>query len=320
MHDFLLPLLALLLIGGAATAWFLGARLPREQRASGILALSGMHWREFQRLVVAAMQARGFWPRAAAGDPASDGLIELEREGGLWLLSTKHGTGYVPGPQAITDFANTVHLRGGAGGMMATLGSVEAQNVALARVQRIELLDGRTLWSEIAPLLEPIQRDAILGPARRRAKRQLLLSWALALAAALAIWLGRPHDDAAPAPAADRAPANAHPQPPAGAPGPAAPAASAAAVDSGAVPTDEAALAERRRRVAGAIASLPFVERAGWSTRSTLVVRLAGDADADKRSLCRLIEPYAELRASRLQVEPPPGSQRQVRFFQCSSY
>jgi hypothetical protein len=84
------------------------------------------------------------------------------------------------------------------------------------------------------------------------------------------------------------------------------------------VPDDPAALASRRRKVAEAVATLPWVDRAVWSTRSTLVVHLAGAPD--RKGLCALLEPYAELRVSRLQLQPPRESDTPVRFIQCHAY
>lgn len=317
MSGLLLPILAFLLIGGLASAWLLGVRLRREQQATGILALAGMHWREFQRLVFDVMRRRGYRQADNAENSEDDGLIELEHQGGRWLLSTKHGAAYVLGPAAISEFASHLQLRGAAGGWMTTLGNVAPDIQSLARVQKIELLDGPILWTEIEPLLDPAQRDEIMGAVRSRATRHLLLAWALAALAGIALFLlaGRespaPEDPvAAPQPAAaapTAAPAHATATP-----------APATATDLTPVPEDPAALAARRRKVVEAIATLPWVDRALWSTQSTLVVHLAGEPDRD--ALCALLDPYLELRASRLQLQPPRDSDRPVRFIQCRAY
>ncbi|MEO5962435.1 MAG: hypothetical protein ABIP87_03240, partial [Thermomonas sp.] len=86
------------------------------------------------------------------------------------------------------------------------------------------------------------------------------------------------------------------------------------------IPTDDAALEKRRQEAADTISTLFGVSRAVWSTQSTLVVNLSS-SDADPVSqLCPLLERYPELAASRVQLQPPPGSERQVRFIQCRSY
>ena len=313
MSGILLSLLVFLLIGGLASAWLLGVRLRREQQATGIMALAGMHWREFQRLVLEVMARRGY--RRAGGTDMSDdhGLIELEHDGRMSLLSTKHGAAYVLGPAAIAEFASDLQLHGAVGGWMTTLGSVPSDTRSLARVQKIELLDGHTLWAEIEPQLDPAQRAEIMGAVRARANRHVLLAWVLATVAGIAVFLLPGRD--APAPASPSAPLPVAPSPAAP---PRQPQNAAAAQVTAPVPDDPAALASRRRKVAEAVTTLPWVDRAVWSTRSTLVVHLAGAPD--RKGLCALLEPYAELRASRLQLQPPRESDTPVRFIQCHAY
>lgn len=315
----LAALIVTLLVGGVATFYILGMRLRREEQATGILALAGMHWREFQRLVVAVMQRRGYRPVPHSAGIDDDALIELEHEGKAWLLSTKHGAAYVLGPPVIAEFANVLQLRGATGGWMTTLGNTTADNVALARVQKIELLDGQTLWSDIKPLLDAEQRAEITGAARARAMRNLAVAWGLAVCIGGALFLmpgpasSPPQEDANEVAAVPQATPRSTP---AAAPSPKAADASTPAPP----PDDPRALVERRRKLATAISTLPWVDRAAWSTQSTLMVHLAGDVEADKAELCRLVEPYAELRASRLQLQPPQDSQKPVRFIQCRTY
>lgn len=316
-------LLCFLLIGGGATAWIYGVHLRREEARSGIMNFAGMHWRELQRLIVAALVRRGC-QRRLAGDADRDGHVEMECDGQPWLLSTKHGAGYVLTDHAINEFANAMTLRGAAGGWMTTLGEVSSENRALARGFRIEVLDGRTLWAEIRPLLEAAQIAAIAGASRQRASRQLAIAWSVAALVGLLAFLRAravaDDADVAPTPRATvaAAPDNARaaqPAPPDPATGPDRP-----KPPEDAVPTDPAALAARRRQLIAAVGTLPWVDRAAWASQSTLTVYLAGDNQGDKRELCRLVERYDELRASRLQLQPPRGSANAVRFMQCRSY
>ncbi len=307
-----LSILVFLLAGALASAWLLGVRLRRERRETGLRALSGMHWREFQRLVVEAYRRRGYErvPGSEAGD--HEGLVELRHEDRNWLLSTKHGAGYVLGLPAIHEFASVLRLRGAAGGWMTTLGGLTPDTVSQARLHGIELLDGAGVWDAIEPVLEPAARDAITGDARRRVVRELAFAWAFAAVAGIAVFVLVRREAAAPsAPAAATTQATPAAPQPAAAPSP---------PQAETVPDDPAALQRRRRGLADAIATLPWVDRAFWSTQSTLVVHLAGEGDADKDALCALVEPYAELRASRVQLQPPQGSEQPVRFFQCRSY
>lgn len=313
MSGILLPIVVFLLIGGLASAWLLGVRLRREQQATGIMALAGMHWREFQRLVLEVMARRGYRQTGSTDMSDDHGLIELEHGGRMSLLSTKHGTAYVLGPATIAEFASDLQLRGATGGWMTTLGSVAADTRSLARVQKIELLDGQTLWKEIEPQLDPAQRAEIMGAVRARANRHVMLVWVLAGVSGIAIFLLSGRDAPAPAASQQAATPAATPAAP-----PRQPASTAAPPMTAPVPEDPAALASRRRKVADAVATLPWVDRAVWSTRSTLVVHLAGAPD--RAGLCALLEPYAELRASRLQLQPPRDSDTPVRFIQCHAY
>src|SRR3546814_1871296 len=56
-------------------------------------------------------------------------------------------------------------------------------------MQRIELLDGPTLWPELRGLIDPQQRAAILADAATKARQRTLLSWLLALVAGIAVFL-----------------------------------------------------------------------------------------------------------------------------------
>jgi len=125
----------------------------------------------------------------------------------------------------------------------------------------------------------------------------------------------------APAPAASAAVVPARkPGKAAATPATAAPATPVGGVAASPAPDDPAQLEQRRQEVTRAISTLPHVDRALWSTQSTLLVYLL-DQDADPISeICPLLEHYEELRASRIQLQPPPGSTRPVRFLQCRSY
>ena len=72
--------------------------------------------------------------------------------------------------------------------------------------------------------------------------------------------------------------------------------------------------------MAETLSSLPGIERALWLTRSTLVVHLV-DGTADRLTeICAALERYEGLRTSRVQLQPPEGSEARVRFIQCRTY
>jgi hypothetical protein len=72
--------------------------------------------------------------------------------------------------------------------------------------------------------------------------------------------------------------------------------------------------------VAKAISALPEVDRALWQTQSTLLVYLQDGSFDPLSEICPELERYEELAATRLQLQPPPGSLRPVRFVQCRPY
>lgn len=333
----LVPVVMCLVLGFGATFYLQRIRLPHEETTAGIAALAGMRWRDFIHLVLAAMNARGyervFVPHATTGDE-SDYL--LERDGQRWLLSTKHGTAYVLGSNTIAEFAREIRMRSAAGGLMVTPGRFAPEAVNLARTQRIELLDGPALWPELRPLLPAEQRDLVSGPARRQMQRQLWLAWGgAAMVGVLAFLVFHGVEPAAPtpdtaetaatAPAMPAAPRASAPavQPTAQAtPTGAATATSAQAIvaPAAAVPTDPQELERRRKDLATAVSTLPGIDKALWSTQSTLLVYLSEDLPDPMSGICPLLERYDELAASRVQLQPPAGSTRPVRFLQCRAY
>ena len=79
-------------------------------------------------------------------------------------------------------------------------------------------------------------------------------------------------------------------------------------------------LEQRRADLVEAIAALPHVRDASWSTESTLRVAVDSDDFDPRARLCPLLEADPDLRASRVQLQAPPGSTRPVRFLQCKVY
>ena len=72
--------------------------------------------------------------------------------------------------------------------------------------------------------------------------------------------------------------------------------------------------------VADAISALPLVDQALWETQSTLLVTLLDDRTNPLPSICPLLARYDELAPTRLQLQPPPGSAKPVRFVQCRAF
>ena len=318
LASLLLAIVVAVAIGVAATVYLQRVRLPREERAEGNAALANMRWREFIHLILDVLAGRGFTRVNDPGAASDEADIPLERDGEPWLLASKHGASYVLGSSDIGEFADTMRMRGAVGGLLVTPGTFAPEARRLAESERIELLDGPSLWPELRERLPEAQRAAIGTQARMRARQHAWLGWLAGVALGAGVFL-LVHDDGGSASPAEASalvgatPAQRH----------ATKAASAA--DSNAIwpaPRDAApaSLEQDRNDAARAIGSLPMVDRALWSSQSTLLVYLdSADADA-KSAICPLLERYPELGASRIQLQPPEGSGEAVRFFQCRAY
>lgn len=308
MLKWLLAIAVALALGGAITWLAHGPLRRRDETAAGIAALSAMSWREFIRVVLEALSRRGYHRLVDPGTATGDGDYTLVRNGDRWLLSAKHGSAFVLGRAAVNDLTAAMGVAGAAGGLLVTQGRIDDDARRAARGRPVELLDGATLWPELRPLLPESALLPISESSAERARERSLAGWLLALIAGVAVSYVLP----GPRPGAEP------PAPPASAPL-AAPAAAAAPTVPEAMP-DPAALEAQRRELASTVATLPGVTRTLWTSASTLEVHV-GDADGDPfLPVCELVVRFPALASSRIQVTPPPGSGRQVRFRQCRSY
>lgn len=318
MPVWLIPACVFLLIGIAGTAYLYAVRVPREETAAGIAALADMRWRDFIRLVLEALQQRGFSRVFDADTVGDEADIELQRDDQPWLLSCKHGVSFVLDGNHVAALVHAMRMRGAAGGVLVTPGRVAPGTEALATPQRVELLDGPRLWPQLRPLLDAERRAAIGAQARARAARHVLLAWLLALFAAIVTWqLLQAYGSAS---SAANAPAAASATAVPGHTDVSHTGVGAATNAISAAPTDPAALERRRQQAAHEISALPGVQRALWSTESTLLVSLQSETGDPKPALCTILKRYDELASSRVQLQPPEGSAAAVRFFQCRSY
>lgn len=298
-----------LLAGTAATVWLWRVHCPRLTAAAGLRALAAMRWREFSRFVIEALQAQGF--EASRLEPSTDrgqkADLLLNRDNQTWLLTCKQGVDYRINRAMVEDLARAVRISGASGGILATLGRIEPD--ARKHAGTIELLDGAELWLLIDPLLPPSLHDDLLGRARRDTVRLTLLTWVAALAfgvlmAIVLSGLGEQETDVPPAPTA----------PPAAAPVVTVP----VEMPLEAPPVSEE---EQRADIERSITALPGIVHAGWATRSTLLVQLMPDITEQQiDAICSVLERSETLRASRVQLQPPPGSDTPVRFMQCRTF
>jgi restriction system protein len=333
MSNWLIAIAVTLLVGGLATVYFHLVQRRRDETRAGITALSGVSWRSFIHMVLDALGRRGFTRLIDEDNSGDDQDFVLVRDQERWLLSCKHGSAFVLGRLTVNELARAIQLKDAAGAFLVTQGRISDEVRPVAALQRIELLDGPALWPQLRDFLPAQQLAAIRAQAARLARQRILLSWLAALLAGVATWLALPAPSrpvptpgpAAAAPAAEPAAPAPAPQSDAPVPRPAATAAAAPADPGEATtapgePAAPAPIERQRADVAAAISTLPDVDRAFWSTESTLHVILNTiDGDAFTR-ICPLMERYDELASSRIQLTPPPDSGRNVRFRQCRNY
>ena len=203
-----------------------------------------------------------------------------------------------------------MRFNGAAGGILATPGTVDADARRHAR-HAIELIDGDALWPLLKPLLPPSVRDAAAQPSRTHAAvRYVVLAWLAALVLGVRRCLAdrrrassRRRLRQASAAAATRSPRQVR----------AATSASPAAAPRSARTSSAHASQPQCPTCPGSNARCGRRGRRCWSTSTTSRRRPA-------QGHLRGRGTYDDLRASRLQLQPPPGSQRAVRFLQCQVY
>ncbi len=325
----------------ASTWWFGIHRRRLAENSAGVQALAGMKWRECAGLVLQAMAEKGYTELPSSRQPGDGGAeFLLVKDNERCLLGYKHGTAYRLGEANVRDFANAVQLQGATTGMLVTLGSAEGFARDLARRYGVDLVDGRSLWPQVEPfapahLVEDIRQQAATS-IRRGQQMGLVGSLILGMIVFGVAQLGEDHSPAQPVvgtPAAAPTPIQAPAEAPASTAAPA-PAAAATEFKDQATQAASDAMRElaavaqltdeeralRRRQAASRVADLDQVNRALWSTQSTLTVSLVREDGIDNgvvNDSCAILVEYEELRYSRLQLEPPQGSKVPVRWKQC---
>ncbi|GAA5074796.1 restriction endonuclease [Lysobacter panacisoli] len=315
-----IALLVTVFAGALATTYLWLVRQRQAETAAGITALAEMRWREFARLVVEALQVRGFEAESLdqSLDQGPQAEIRLRREGRTWLLVSKlAGARSRLASANIRELADAVRFQNAAGGVLATPARIDAD--ARKSAGALELYDGESLWSLVGPMLPQALHDDLTANARKRGAKETAIVWGGAIVLGLLLGLvpallpeGDTGSEAVSAAPAAPVPA---PRPASVAPAAAEPALGVAA------PADPNRDQFERGEVINAVAALPWVERVLWSTSSTLVVQQREDVDhAQIQEICGVLRRYDTLRASRLQLQPPAGSDRKVRFLQCQAY
>ncbi|MBB1059403.1 restriction endonuclease [Lysobacter spongiae] len=314
-----------LTLGAALTLYCWHVRRKQHETRQGLVTLAGMRWREFSNFVVEALHAQGFEtdPQQTSPQSGQKSDVRLIRDGRTWLLSCKQGVKYRIDAAQVDSLAGSVNFHGAGGGIIATLGHVQAD--ARRNSHGLELLDGRAVWALVEHLLPNGLHQSVAHHARRRTLLEIGLAWLLAVllgvGAAFMLAPGEAPVQPPPAPTAASGDAETPPAPApvqqtepdnAASPSPPPPASPAAG--------DEAS---QREQIVSRINALPDVQRAAWSTRSTLLVGMAeGAVDGPEfvRPICDILGEYPDLRASRVQLQPLDGGTQSVRFMQCHQY
>lgn len=318
--------LALLTVSvGLPYIWFVRRR--GNATVAGLHALAGLRWREFATLVGQAMQQRGLRHGGRDGDdPGGDGhgsRLVMTDGSQRWLLSCKHGLAYHLGDNHVRELAEEMEAAGARHGILLTEGRVRARALASAARHGVEVIDGRRLWPLLRPYLSTELRSQVEAGADRRARLESVVAVlaALLLGVATALWGPALGQSLAGTLAARREAAAAVPaQPPTEATRePALPAVSGPLpedADIEAFPDDET-LQFYRSEVVRAVSLQPGIGRTHWMTHNTLVVERTGSIDAIWPLICAELERYPALRTVRVQLNPRPGRDEQVRWRQC---
>lgn len=316
MPAWLFGLAITLLVGAVATAYLWLIRRRDDETAAGLLALAGMRWRDFSRLVLEAMELRGLTriPSAHEENQEHSSSFMLSGEGRRQLLACKHGSAYRIGSAAVDEFASEIRLRGAQGGILVTEGVLDKDGLEKAQKHNIEIIDGPRLWPMVKPMVEGKLQRRIVGNASARARRHIAIAWlgsfTLGLATALVFpSVLNPVDHSVVAPVT----ATASP--------PVSPAAKTTAATASAATSlaevSEADTEKHREEISRKLANIPGIIRGVWISKSTLEVdRTLAEQEAWSL-VCGQLYVYPDLVLTRVQMNPPPGSSEQVRWRQC---
>lgn len=306
-----------LLVGVASTAYLWLIRRRDDETAAGLLALAGMRWREFSRLVLDAMELRGMMriPSAQEDNQEHSSSFLLSDQGRQLLLACKHGSAYRIGSAAVDEFASEIRMRGAQGGILVTEGVLDKGGVEKAGRHNIEIMDGPLLWPAVKPMVEGNLQRRIVGNASARALRHIGIAWLGAVTLGLASALVLP---------SVLKPTTETPSPPTLAAAPALPASRVAPTAKPAAivtptTTSEADTEKHRAEISRKLSRIPGISRGVWISRSTLSVDRVVSEAAAWPLVCDQLKTYADLAMTRVQMNPPQGSTDQVRWRQCES-
>jgi len=306
--------------------WFGIIKRRQAEIQTGVTTLAAMKWRECVGLVIQSLEREGYREEISSRQPGDGGTEFLLKKGSaLTLLSYKHGTAYHLGEANIRDFANGVQLIGASKGILVTLGTIEDMAKDSAGRYDITLIEGKALWPRVENFLSGNTLATVREQASAQTKSKVQIGAALSVILAILSYFALANILPAGEIASEK---TAKPRPENAAADNAAKAQDATlaqinatnkAMDEIDKLTDQQR-AERKAKAAATVAEMPTVKTAIWYSASTLQVHLNTEKNDDKNivsEICRILTQYEELRFTRLQLEPPSGSDVAVRFRQC---
>jgi restriction system protein len=325
----LLIAIGLGLVCYGAGYWWFGIMKRREAEVvCGITALAAMKWRECVGLVIHFLEKEGYREEMSSRQPGDGGTeFLLKKQNETVLLSYKHGTAYNIGEANIRDFASSVQVIGAQRGIFVTLGSIENIARSLTKKFDIELMDGKDLWPRIESYIPTQTREKIASEAASKTQKELRFTGYASIVVTIIGFLAfgglaaltssgesasTPQIAQQSATSVTDSKTDAQKE---------LEKINAAAKELDAIDKmTEQQRNQRRINVATSVASLTYISTAVWSTPSTLLISL-NELPTDDKTLvaevCSILTQKEELRYTRIQLDPPPGSTAQVRFRQC---
>ena len=320
MPAWLFGLAITLLVGAAATAYLWLIRRRDDETAAGLLALAGMRWRDFSRLVLEAMELRGLVriPSAHEENQEHSSSFMLSGDGKRQLLACKHGSAYRIGSAAVDEFASEIRLRSTQGGILVTEGTLDKDGLEKAERHNIEIIDGPRLWPTVKPMVEGKLQQRIVGNASARARRHIAIAWLGSVTLGLAVALVfpsvlNPTSTSIAAPVAAKPATAAAPTTTAAA----LPTTKAASVATTPAEVTEADTEKHRAEISRKLSKVPGISRGVWISKSTLEIDRTVTEQEAWPLVCNQLHAYPDLALTRVQMNPPPGSDEQVRWRQC---
>jgi restriction system protein len=148
---------AIFVLGGALSAWRGHERrelLARTAHAGTADALDGMTWQQFERLVGAAFELRGFDVVETGGGGADGGVdLVLKRGSEKHLVQCKQWRASKVGVDVVRELYGVMAARGAAGGYVVTSGRFTQDAQLFAAGRNVHLVEGQELMAMIKKVM-----------------------------------------------------------------------------------------------------------------------------------------------------------------------